>query len=1443
MEKKNTLLRKLTLIFLSLFFVLSPELTRACDTSGYTIDNLIDNGDGTFTIQMTVNVAGGQTTGVGSTYGFYWNVDVPILSVIPASLTSSNGTTINAVITGSNITWGDPNPSAMTPFVDISANGPDESFMVTVVVQGPPTEWDGGGHEGNNCPGGSGTQMQNYEGEFECIQPIVSALPIPPTCPGAPVTLGATIINSWLPGNQVVWQPGNLMGETVVVSPTETTEYTATVTNYCGEETLTFEVEVTPFPEVSAANPNIVECEGLPVVLEVFPENAFPVVNWNPGGPGATFLIDVPPSYPFTYTATVENMCGEASVDILVESIPSPEVSFAEPVQNMCAGDTLTLAPDTVAVDDIAWSPGAQTTFEIDVSPAQTTTYTAIVTSDCGLDTASVTVEVSGSAADTIYIEACEGQTIDYNGIPLAAGSTSTFTYQTFQECDSVVTVVVNELLNSSSDVELTACEGESVDYNGQALSPGDVEDFTFAAANGCDSVVTVTVTELPTFAESLTLAACTGTTVNYNGTDLDPGTVMDFTLTAANGCDSVVTVTVNELSTFAEPLTLQTCTGTTVNYAGTDLSPGTVMDFTFTAANGCDSVVTVTVEELAIFTQDLELEACTGTTVNYAGTDLDPGTVMDFTFTTANGCDSVVTVTVTEVSAILDTLQMQACSGQTVMFDGQSLDAGSVTDFPYTTPQGCDSIVTVVVDELLTFASPLELSTCTGSTVTYDGVELDPGTVTDFTLPAANGCDSVVTVTVIELLPTTEAMTLTACENESVNFMGEELLPGSVTDFQLTNWLGCDSTLTVTVDELPIYASDLPLQACTGSTITYNGVPLPPGTALDFTLTAANGCDSVVTVTVEEVETIFESVNLATCPGSTVIFDGMPLGPNTVTDFTYQSYLGCDSVVTVTVDELDIITAELELEACENATVTFDGMELLPGSVTDFTYTTAAGCDSILTVTVVELPTYAWPLTFQACTGTMYDFNGTPLDPGSVTDFQFTASNGCDSVVTVTVEELFGASQSLTLEACTGSTVDFNGTALAPGSVTDFTFNTWQGCDSIVTVTVDEILPQASALALEACQGDFANYAGMQLAAGSVTDVMLTGSNGCDSTVTVTVNEILPQASTLELETCEGSFVEYANQQLPAGSITDVTLTGSNGCDSIVTVTVLALDVVTGADFVQGCEGEPLFYQGTEIAPGTSMDFTLMASNGCDSVVTVTALEPLPVPETFEMLEICEGGSVEIFGQLVTTPGDFSQTFTGANGCDSIHSVTVTLAPDLFLDLPEFIEIEFSDELVLAPQVNPADVLTYAWADDPTLSCLDCQNPTATPLEQTTYSLTIFDPEGCSAQDEIQVFVRKRLGVFIPNSFSPNDDGINDVFMIFSDPKTVVGVREFRVFSRWGEPVFEISDFPTNDTLYGWDGFFRGEKMNPGVFVYFAEIEFLDGSARIFKGDVALVK
>jgi gliding motility-associated-like protein len=90
---------------------------------------------------------------------------------------------------------------------------------------------------------------------------------------------------------------------------------------------------------------------------------------------------------------------------------------------------------------------------------------------------------------------------------------------------------------------------------------------------------------------------------------------------------------------------------------------------------------------------------------------------------------------------------------------------------------------------------------------------------------------------------------------------------------------------------------------------------------------------------------------------------------------------------------------------------------------------------------------------------------------------------------------------------------------------------------------------------------------------------------------------------------------------------------------------------------------------------------------------------------------------------------------------------------------------------------------------------------------------------------------------VFVPNTFTPNGDGQNDILKVFGPG--VESVKQVRIFNRWGQMVFETND---PDGI-GWDGTFNGEELNPGVFVYYMDVECINGERTIKKGDITLLR
>jgi len=187
------------------------------------------------------------------------------------------------------------------------------------------------------------------------------------------------------------------------------------------------------------------------------------------------------------------------------------------------------------------------------------------------------------------------------------------------------------------------------------------------------------------------------------------------------------------------------------------------------------------------------------------------------------------------------------------------------------------------------------------------------------------------------------------------------------------------------------------------------------------------------------------------------------------------------------------------------------------------------------------------------------------------------------------------------------------------------------------------------------------------------------------------------------------------------------------------------------------------------------------------------------------------------------------SYVMTG--GCGDIHSIQVEDAATPIVSTIQDTIIELGASVDLTTISSTTNLV---WSPSNWLDCETCLSPVSMPEDGITYTVTA-ENNGCFAYDEVEILVLYDQVVFVPNIFSPNEDGINDI--LFVRGKGIAKV-EFIVYDRWGEKVFESTSLDD-----GWDGIFRGLKMNPAVFVYYVEVTFINGNTASKKGDVTLIR
>ncbi|MEM6321333.1 MAG: gliding motility-associated C-terminal domain-containing protein [Bacteroidota bacterium] len=254
----------------------------------------------------------------------------------------------------------------------------------------------------------------------------------------------------------------------------------------------------------------------------------------------------------------------------------------------------------------------------------------------------------------------------------------------------------------------------------------------------------------------------------------------------------------------------------------------------------------------------------------------------------------------------------------------------------------------------------------------------------------------------------------------------------------------------------------------------------------------------------------------------------------------------------------------------------------------------------------------------------------------------------------------------------------------------------------------------------------------------------------------------------------------------------------------------------------------------------------------------TAVFLSPLVVDLQNQQANLCEGSSLDLIaGNLqgidyqwntgstassitVSEAGLYAVTVT--NGCEAeIDSVSISEEP-ISVDLGPDITINLGDYVTLNPISNAVGQVSYDWSEKAeNVNCVNCEQLEVRPFFDTQYELEITSASGCQANTLVNIRVNKERGIYIPNVFSPNLDGINDEFYIMG--RGFAEILVFQIYDRWGTLVFEQNGGDINDANMGWKGLVDRDQASAGVYSYYAKLRYLDEIEEQFFGDVTLVR
>lgn len=513
-------------------------------------------------------------------------------------------------------------------------------------------------------------------------------------------------------------------------------------------------------------------------------------------------------------------------------------------------------------------------------------------------------------------------------------------------------------------------------------------------------------------------------------------------------------------------------------------------------------------------------------------------------------------------------------------------------------------------------------------------------------------------------------------------------------------------------------------------------------------------------------------------------------INPDTTTTyFVVVGKEGCYSVDSVVVFVSDNTFSYLDTAICDNEIITIGNVDLQVGDTQTFFFSNSVGCDSTLEVTVSNtgFNSYQEYIDTLICDYESFNFGGIEYGAYEKDTLIYQSINGCDSIYYLNIGGIVPPTTRDTLQICYGQSIEIFGNLESVAGEYTNVFSAAGFCDSthITTLIINEEI-QVSSASTASCYNE---------PNGSI-DLEVSGGSG-----------------TYTYEWNNNSETSPSIIGLDAGAY-EVTITDGNNCQKSITVVV---DVIPEVELEISSEGIICFGEQNGVIDLSNNSNTLVYSLDNENYSENTLFDSL------------EAGSYMVYA-------------TDQYGCLYTTTTEIYQQEEIFVQLPSDTTIAFGASFIIVPNTNSEGELTYFWPESAGLDCNDCNTPNAQPFEDILYTLEVVDENGCVAKDEILVRVSREEQVFIPNIFSPNGDNINDYFFPYLGPG-VKSIIKMDVYDRWGGLMYENSSVNLSTSSKGWDGTCNGKLVNPGVFVYIIEVEYIDGTRDIRSGDITIVR
>ncbi len=998
--------------------------------------------------------------------------------------------------------------------------------------------------------------------------------------------------------------------------------------------------------------------------------------------------------------------------------------------------------------------------------------------------------------------------------------------------------------LGQAAIIDTTICEGNCVVFDNISYC----EEGTFTLSNN-----DILILNLLPVVQQTSATICAGET--YPGQDWSTSGRYSYQA-SVGACDITVWVDL-EVAEHKETFINEDIKyGDCYDFGPNSLCQTGSYELRYVSAEGCDSTVYIDliVEELIVDTLPT-VRVCAGESYRPVGFDttLTKSGVYQFYGETSDGRPNLTILNFQVKSPIVTDVERVGCEGTPLVHNGQILDESRVYEFNYTSADGCDSLVR------LNLTIGARTTTVLNETIADDAFLLIGNNAVnlegsyEFVFTSAIGCDSIVQLNLsVEGTPDSVdfidlELEEDVCSGEVTRFVCIEDLPfqlgentfyqGGVFQLSYPAPVGCaeEFTFNLTVRNTVFSLRE---SICEGTSYLLNNVEYTePGLYTDTLFgVSRNNCDSIIYLNLSVVQPKDTTVSKLICWGEPFIINNRFITESGTYTEIFRSSAGCDSVVTTNLTVEGGPNLEVQqVKLCAGESYSDDiGNKVFVSGLYNFKFLSEAGCDSIVTLNLSIPDTVRSEVDTFFCEGENYALENFAVTQAGTYREVFKNVEGCDSVVQYTLATL----------DCEISTVQNADTIICGGNTGEFSFMLikgqapfsyeWESVDGkwngqgenlnlqeeiteeglpsgVYEITVTDINDQKAVLAVEIFRPEIIT------AEWKVPD--LTGANHL---------------------ACQGDASAFLEIN-PSGGLPPYLYEWSTGATNTNRIENLAEGIYTVTitdDF--NCP----YVSTYQITAPPTFSFNAIGENPfCDDLssglINISTVEGGIEPYEFQLEGFTRFTDDINFQNL--RAGDYKVVVKDINNCQKDTTITIVAPEIIALSLETDMLINLGDSYDLSV-VSSSEPQTIVWEEMEGLSCNDCLDVTLSPVRTSTYHLTVISKDDCETNAQVNVRVSKDRYMFIPNSFSPNLDGINDGFTVFGGP-SIANVDFLQVFSRWGELLFETNDLAVNNEFNGWDGHYNGQKMPPGVYIWRTKITFIDGESKVYTGDVLLAE